>query len=95
MQVASVFEIRINEVKQKYEGFSEIVVQSDNATYFASQEHIPFLHHTSAESRSNGNPIVTDWIFTEAQTGLGRLDTHFHLILKAYIEDGNVGLILI
>ena len=35
---------------------------------------------------------VTKWIFTEAQTGKGRLDTHFAyvmMILYSYIWDGN------
>jgi len=37
-------------------------------------------------------PIISKWVFTEAQTGRGRLDTHFsyiNLVLKAFVEDGN------
>eukprot|EP00957_Ditylum_brightwellii_P186058 14165766-Ditylum_brightwellii.AAC.1 len=44
------------------------------------------------ESRGSEKPIISKWIYTEAQTGRGRLDTHFsylNLVLKAYIEDGN------
>ena len=38
------------------------------------------------------NPIIVIWLFTEAQTGRGRLDAHFsfiNFILISYVEDGN------
>ena len=53
---------------------------------------IPFIYHLNAKSRTTGAPIISKWIFTEAQTGRGRLDTHFsyiNLVLKAFVEDGN------
>jgi hypothetical protein len=53
---------------------------------------IPFIYHLNSESKEENSPITTNWIYTEAQTGRGRLDTHFsylNLIFKSYIEDGN------
>merc|ERR1712043_6403 len=49
----------------------------------------------NVEAREKGVPIVARWIFTEAQTGQGRLDTHFsylNLILKSFVEDGNAAM---
>ena len=69
-----------------------VFLQSDNATCFASQELIPYIYHLNAKSLSKGEWVISKWIFTEAQTRRGRLDTHFlyiNLVLKAYIEDGN------
>ena len=36
--------------------------------------------------------IISKWIYNEAQTGRGRLDTHFLYVsvwLKSFLEDGN------
>ena len=68
---------------------TEIVIQSDNASYFASQELIPFIYHMN---KVPAMPKTTRWIFTEPCTDRGRLDTHFsyiNLILKSFVEDGN------
>eukprot|EP00957_Ditylum_brightwellii_P055068 4173980-Ditylum_brightwellii.AAC.1 len=92
VQVALALEIMVQDTKRKHPGIKEIVLQSNNATCFASQDHIPFLFHTNAESHNNGNPIVTKWIYTKTQTGRGHLATHFsylNLILKSFVEDGN------
>jgi hypothetical protein len=53
---------------------------------------IPFIYHLNLESKEEESPIITNWIYTEAQTGRTRLDTHFsylNLIFKSYVEDGN------
>ena len=91
-QVAAAIEKIVERVKEHIPEVKKVVFQSDNATCFASQELIPFIYHMNAEARGNDCPIVTRWIFTEAQTGRGRLDTHFsylNLILKSFVEDGN------
>ena len=67
----------MQEVSNKHPAAMEVVIQSDKGTFFASQDQIPFLHYMNAESRLNGKPIVTNWIFKEAQTVRVRLDTHF------------------
>ena len=92
VQVAAAVKQVIEQVKTNYPEIREIIVQSDNATCFASQELIPFIYHLNAKSRTTGAPIISKWIYTEAQTGRGRLDTHFlymNLVLKAFVEDGN------
>ena len=92
VQVAAAIQQTVKEVKTNYPEIREIIFQSDNATCFASQELIPFIYHLNAKSRTTGAPIISKWIFTEAQTGRGRLDTHFsyiNLVLKAFVEDGN------
>mmetsp|Transcript_21013 Transcript_21013/g.29472 ORF Transcript_21013/g.29472 Transcript_21013/m.29472 type:complete len:980 (-) Transcript_21013:30-2969(-) len=91
-QVASAIEKILERVKEHNPEVKKVIFQSDNATCFASQELIPFIYHLNTEARHNDSPLVTRWIFTEAQTGRGRLDTHFsylNLILKSYVEDGN------
>ena len=48
------------------------------------------------ESKKNNGPVYTKWIFIEAQTGRGQLDSHFsyvNLVLKSYVEDGNIVLL--
>lgn len=91
-QVAAAIEQLVSHVHQKYPEVREIILQSDNATCFSSQEHIPFIHHLNQESKTNKMPIISRWIFTEAQTGRGKLDTHFsylNTVFKSFIEDGN------
>lgn len=78
--MAASIEMLVNHVHKQFPVIKEIVVQSDNATCFASQELIPFIYHLNPKSREDGHPNITDWIFTEAQTGRGRLDTHFSFV---------------
>ena len=73
---------------------SHIVFQSDNDSFFSSQELIPFIHHINKDIKCEGesNLQVTRWIFIEAQTGSGCLDTHFSYLnfkFNIYAEDGN------
>ena len=59
---------------------------------FSSQELIPYIYNLNKESKQNRRPTISKWIYTEAQTGRGRLDTHFsyvNLIMKSFVEDGN------
>jgi hypothetical protein len=75
-------------ITQHFPHVTEIILQSDNASGFASQQHIPQVHHMNADSL----PVFSTWIFTEAQTGKSRLDTHFsyvNLQLTKYINAGH------
>ena len=54
----------------------EIVFQSDNMLCLESQELNPFMYHINV-NQSIYNPLVNNWILTEAQTGRGQLDTQF------------------
>lgn len=92
VQVSSAIEKIVSYVKEKYPEVKEIIIQSDNATCFASQEHIPFIYHMNKEFRTKNMPIISKWLFTEAQAGRGRLDTHFsylNTVFKSFVEDGN------
>ena len=67
----------------------ELVLGSDNASCLASHDNIIYIHHLN--QKVDGIK-VTNWIYTEACTGKGRLDTHFsylNLKLKAYVIHGN------
>ena len=89
VQVAALIQEISSLVRNKFTAVKQICLQSDNATCFASQEMIPFIHHLNAE---NNTTRIVKWIFTEAQTGHGRIDTHFsyvNIVLKSYVEDGN------
>lgn len=92
VQVAAVIEILFHHIRTHIPGITEINIESDNASCFASQNHIPFILHLNEENKRHGIRI-SRWIFTEAQTGKGVLDTHFsylNVIFMSYVEDGNV-----
>eukprot|EP00957_Ditylum_brightwellii_P100627 7670379-Ditylum_brightwellii.AAC.1 len=81
----------IDSVFKGYTGQDNIQVDAALEVLIA-MELIPFIYHLNWESRKNGNPTISKWIYPEAQTGRGRLDTHFSyltLVLKSYVEDGN------
>ena len=71
IQMAAALELLIGIVQEQDTNIKEIIIQSDNATCFASQELIPFIYHLNGESRESENPIMSKWIYTEAQTGRG------------------------
>ena len=88
LQLSKVLEIMVNRIKKLNPSIKEICLQSDNASCFSSQDYIPFIHILNKEL--SGIKVVK-WIFTEAQTGRGRLDTHFsyiNIMLRPYVEDG-------
>lgn len=88
VQVAAILNLIVNHIHRDNPQIKEICIQSDNATCFSSQDFIPYIAHLNEEL--DGIKIAK-WIFTEAQTGRGCLDTHFSYIniwLKSYVEDG-------
>lgn len=92
VQVSAVLENMIRDIGERYSAVKRIIIQSDNASCFASQDLIPFIFHLNTEFKVCNLPVIEKWIYTEAQTGRGRLDTHFsylNLIIKSYVEDGN------
>jgi hypothetical protein len=56
---------------------SELSIQSDNASCLASHDNIAYMHHLNKE---RAGQTVIQWIYTEAQTGEGRLDAHFSFV---------------
>lgn len=90
VQVCACIEQIVELIATKNADIREISVQSDNATCFASQELIPYIYHMNREAPHKAK--IVKWIFTEAQTGRGRLDTHFsyvNTVLRSYVEDGH------
>lgn len=88
VQVCGCIQTMVRNIHELNPEKKEICFQSDNATCFASQELIPFVFHLNDEM--HGKIRVVKWIYTEAQTGRGRLDTHFsyvNVILRSYVED--------
>ena len=81
IQVASAIEIIVKKVQEKYNEITEIVFQSDNASCFSSLDLIPFIYNLNKKAiHDKTMPLISKWIFTEAQTGRGRLDTHFSFV---------------
>jgi hypothetical protein len=77
VQVASVIKNIVQEVQEHHPNVEELIFKSDNASCFALQELIPFIYHLNVESQVNRCPRILTWIFTEAQTECGCLDTFF------------------
>ena len=59
-------------------------IQSDNASNFASQELIPFVFSMNTKLDDGRKIVFRRWIFTEAQTGKTRLDTHYSFLNKNF-----------
>ena len=92
VQVAAALELIVELVHERFPETEDIVLQSDNASCFSSQELIPYVFQMNEELSSKSFPTISKWIFTEAQTGRGRLDTHFSYVnvwFKSFVEDGN------
>lgn len=93
IQVASALDAIVKQVALRFPVVKEIIIQSDNASCFSSQELIPFVYHLNGEAASYGGwPRISRWLFTEAQTGKGRLDTHFsfvNTVIKSWVEEDN------
>lgn len=93
IQVAAAIEVIVDQTRRRFPEIKNIVIQSDNASCFASQELVPFIFHLNQESAEKSGPRISKWLFTEAQTGRGRLDTHFSYInvfLKGYVENDKI-----
>ena len=94
VQVGAVVSTIITRIKLTKPKIKSIIFQSDNASCFASQELIPFIHHINTQMRDDRDDSVqvTRWLFTEEQTGRGRLDTHFSFLnikFNSYVEYSN------
>lgn len=92
VQVSVLLQAIVSFVKDKFSMVSKMIRQSENASCSASQNLIPFIFHMSASNRKSGLPVIARRIFTEAQTGRDRLDTHFSygtVKIKSFVENGN------
>jgi hypothetical protein len=76
----------------QYPDTTEISIQSDNALWLPSYDIIAYIHHSIKELEGLGLTVV-QWLYTEAQRGKGRLETHFSFVdimFKAFVESGNI-----
>jgi len=77
------------ERRTRHPNVNKLILQSDGASCLSSAQHIPLIFALNYE---NPETQIVRWIYTEAQTGKSRLDTHFsflNLKFKAYVLDGN------
>lgn len=93
MQVMATIQIVVENIQSRYPNIKKLTLQSDNASCFASHDNIPYIHHLNKELETKMMDIrIVRWIYTEAQTGKGKLDTHFsyvNTLFESYVEDGN------
>lgn len=80
VQLFALLQTIVSFVKNQFPIINKFIPQSDNTFCFASQNLIPFIFHMNASNRGSGLPVIIRWIFTETQTGCGRLVTHFSYV---------------
>ena len=56
------------------------MIQSDNASGISSINLIPFIYEMNSYNKRKKLPVISRWIFTEAQTGKSKLDAHFSFL---------------
>lgn len=89
VQVFAAITIIKEQISSKYPEVKELILQSDNASCFASHEHVRHVHMLNKQD----GPKVTRWIYTESGSGKTSLDCHFsyvNLQFEAFVQDGNV-----
>lgn len=89
VQVFAAITLIREQIAVRYPDMEEIVLQSDNASCFASHEHVRNIHVLNKKAR----PKITKWIYTESGAGKTSLDCHFlyaNLQFEAYLQDGNI-----
>ena len=63
---------------------------SDNVSYIALHDNIPYIHHRNLNTRTKIK--ISNWIYTESCTGKNQFDTHFSflaLLINTYVLNGN------
>ena len=88
VQVLSILDGVIDQIAMDYPEIDELMLGSDNASCLASHDNIPYIHHRNLQKQ---NIKIRNWIYTEACTGKGRIDTHFAfiaLLLKMWVLSG-------
>ena len=69
VQVASEIQLAVDIVQDRYPAAKNVIIQSDNASIFASQELILFIFNMNTRLDYEKNVVLSRWIFTEAQIG--------------------------
>ena len=85
----AVLEAVLSHVRENYSHLHQVVLNSDNGPHFASYEYlasIAVLNEKIAKKHPGRNFYVSEYLFSEPQTGKGRLDCHFGMI-KTLLKD--------
>ena len=69
VQVAVVIQLAVDIVQDRHLATKKFIIQSDNASGFASQELIPFIFNIKTRLDDLKNVVLSIWIFTGAHTG--------------------------
>ena len=89
VQVLSILDAIVDQIHEDFPEIDELMLGSDNASCLASHDNIPYIHYRNLRKQYIK---IRNWIYTEACTGKGRIDTHFAfiaLILKSFVLKGN------
>ena len=92
MQVAAVVQLGVQRVQDLHPVAKKVIIQSDNASCFASQEIIPFVLNMNTRLHAEKTVVFSICIFNEAHIGKTLLDTHYSFInnkFQAYVEYKN------
>ena len=90
VQVSAVIKFAVDTVQDRHPAAKKVIIQSDNSSGFASQEIFPFVFNINTRLENIKKLVFNRWIFTVAQTGKTRLDTHYSFpnkTIQAYVED--------
>lgn len=92
VQVGAIIQIASRIINGSGLKIQNIIIQSDNASRFSSINLIPFINNMNSYNKKKKLPVISRWIFTEAQTGKSKLDAQFSFLsikFKSFVEDKN------
>ena len=64
----AVKQLAVDTVQDRHPSIKKVIIKSDNAIGFASQELILFIFNVHTRLDDEKNVVLSRWIFTEAQT---------------------------
>ena len=66
--MAAVIQLAVDTVQDLHPAAKEVIIPSDNASGFSSQELILFVFNMNTRLDDEKNVVLSRWIFKEAQT---------------------------
>ena len=83
VQVSPIIHLTVRTIDEIHGGVNNTILQSDNSTCCASWNYVPFIYNLNAKLRENNKATITNWIYTETQTGKSKLDTYFPILISS------------
>ena len=80
--MADVIQLAVDTVQDRHPASKKVIIQSDNASGFSSQELIPFILNMNTILYDEENAVLIILVFTKAHTGKTLLDNHYSFIDK-------------